>query len=215
VGQVPSRPAVRLAGQLRAWWLRWARGHALPAKLRAQLAFARGERTLMIGHDPDGGCALIATDRALHHRTGSDGWSRLGWEQITTVGWETSPCRLVITGLAGAAPRRAVVPLRHRGTWPELAEERITHTRLSRQHVMLDGHQRVVIEVRRRPVTGELRWVLVSGRSLDPGDHDLRNRIERAVTELRADLGITIPSAGHRFLPSLAGPPREEPGQRA
>ncbi len=82
------------------------------------------------------------------------------------------------------------MPLRDRGTWPELAEERITHTRLNRQHVILDGRQRVVVEVRRCPGTGELRWALVSGRNLDPGDQDLRNQIERAVTRLSADLGL-------------------------
>src|SRR5260370_1361277 len=82
LGQLPSRFTARLPGQLMAW-LRRARGRALPAKLRAQLAFARGERTLMVGRDPDGGHVLVATDRALHHRTGSDGWSRLGWEQIS------------------------------------------------------------------------------------------------------------------------------------
>src|SRR5260370_13246901 len=196
-----------------ARWLRLARGRALPAKLRAQLAFARGERALMVGRDPDGGCALVATDRALHHRTGSDGWSRLGWEQIARVGWEDSSGRLVVTGLAGAAPPRTIVPLRHRGTWPELAEERITHSRLNCQHVMLDRQRPVLIEVRRRPVTGELRWALVSGRDLDPGDQDLRNQIERAVTQLCADLGVTIPSgADQRFLSALAEPSREHPG---
>jgi len=183
-----SRFTARLPRQLMAWWLRLARGRALPATLRAQLAFAPGERTLMVGRDPDGGYALVATDRALHHRTGRDGWSRLGWEQISSASWEAVPGRLVITGLTGAAPPRTIVSLRDRGTWPELAEERITHTRLNRQHVILDGRQRVVIEVRRCPGTGELRWALVSGRNLDPGDQDLRNQIERAVTRLCADL---------------------------
>ena len=167
----------------------WPAG-ALPATLRAQLAFAPGERTLLAGRDPDGGYALVATDRALHHRTGRDGWSRLGWEQLSSLSWEAAPGRLVITGLTGAAPPRTIVPLRDRGTWPELAEERITHTKLNRQHVILDGGQRVVVEVRRCPGTGELRWALVSGRNLDPGDQDLRNQIERAATRQCADLGL-------------------------
>ena len=70
----------RIPRQLVAWWLRLARGRALPAKLRAQLAFAPGERPLMVGRDSADGYALVATDRALHHRTGRDGWSRLGWD---------------------------------------------------------------------------------------------------------------------------------------
>jgi hypothetical protein len=44
-----------------------------------------------------------------------------------------------------------VVPLRRRGTWPELAGERITHTRLIRQPVMLDRDRRAVVEIRRGP----------------------------------------------------------------
>jgi len=78
---------------------------------------------------------------------------------------------------------------------------------------MIDGQQRVVVEVRRRPAIGELRWVLASSRGLDPADQDLRNRIERAVTQLCADLGITIPAGAEQgFLPSLAESYREEPG---
>jgi hypothetical protein len=207
LGQVPFRFNARLTGQLWAWWLGRARGRAMSAELSAQLAFARGERTLMVGRDLDGECTLVATDQALHHRTGSDAWSRLGWEQITRVGWETSPGHLVVTGVTGAAPSPMIVPLRRRGTWSELAQERITHTRLVRQQVMLDRNRHVVIEVRRCPATGELRWALVSGHGLDPGDQDLRNEIERAATWLCADLGITIPSgADQLFLPSLAGP---------
>jgi hypothetical protein len=209
LGRVRSRLVARLPRQLMAWLLRRARGRALPAKLRAQLAFAQGERALMVSRDPDGSCALVATDRALHHRTGRDGWSRLGWEQIAGADWETPPGQLVITGLAGAAPPRTIVPMHQRGTWPELAEERITHTRLNRQHVTIDGHRRIVVEIRRRPATGELRWVLASGRDLDPGDQHLRNGIERAVTQLCADLGITIPSGADQ---PLAEPYREEPG---
>jgi hypothetical protein len=105
----------------------------------------------MVGRDPDGGYALVATDRALHHRAGRGGWSRLGSDQRARVGWASSPGYLVITGLAGAAPPRVVVPLRRRGTWPELAGERITHTRLIRQPVMLDRDRRAVVEIRRGP----------------------------------------------------------------
>jgi hypothetical protein len=207
LGQAPFRFNARLTGQLWAWWLGRARGRALSAQLSAQLAFARGERTLMVGRDLDGECTLVATDQALHHRAGSDAWSRLGWEQITRVGWEASPGHLVVTGVTGAAPSPMIVPLRRRGTWSELAQERITHTRLVRQHVMLARNRHVVIEVRRCPATGELRWALVSGRQLDPGDQDLRNEIERAATRLCADLGLTIPSgADQRLLPSLGEP---------
>lgn len=190
--QVPFRLNARLTRQLWAWWLGRVRGRALAAEFSTELGFARGERTLMVGRDLEGECRLVASDRALHHRNGSDGWSRLGWEQITTVRWETAPGHLVVTGVASPL----IVPLRRRGTWSELAQERITHTRLIRQQVMLDRDRHVVIEIRRCPATGELRWALVAGHHLDPGHQELRDQIERAATRLCMDLGLTICGAG-------------------
>ena len=206
-GQAPSH---RIARLLMAWWLRLARGHVLPATLRAQLALAGGERALLAGRDPAGDYTLVATDRALHHRTGSDSWACLGWEQITAVGWEETADCLVVTGVAGVAPRRTTVPLRRRGPWLELAEERITHTRLCRQHIPVGRHEHVAVEVRCCPATGELRWILVSHGGLDADDQDLDNRIERAVTRLCADLGIPpAPS----YLRIRSGPGSEADGR--
>jgi hypothetical protein len=193
--QAASRFTSRLRAWLTAWWRHAIRGRVLPDGLRAQLAYGRGERTLAVGHDPVGGYALVATDRGLYHRAGGDGWSRLGWEQISAVGWDGLTSRLVVTGLAGAAPPRTVLPLRSRGTVPELAEERITHTRLGRRQVMLGGHRRVLVEVRRRPVTGELVWVITSGSGLDLGDRQVREQIDEAVALLDADLGVTYPAS--------------------
>lgn len=178
------------------------RSRILPAELRAQLALSRGERILAVGYDPDGGYALIATDRALHHRAGTDVWSRLGWELITWVGWDNAGGRLVISGLAGAAPPRTVVRLRDRGALPELAEERISYTSLGSWTMPFDGHRRVLAHVRRRPVTGELLWVVSSPGGLDLSDRQVRGQIAGAVTQLREDLGIPRPSsAAGRGLP--------------
>jgi hypothetical protein len=206
-GKTPSRFASRLRGWLTACWQRGAPGRALPAELRTQLAFGPGERALIVGRDPAGDYALVATGQALHHRTGRDNWSRLGWEQITGVDWETSPGQLVVTGLAGAAPPRTVLLLRHHGALLELAKERITHTRLTCQQVMLNGHGRVIIEVRRRPVTGELLWAFVSDSKLDPGDLALRDQIERAARRVHADLGITPHRITYPPLTRMALPP--------
>ena len=206
-GRAVSRLASRLASRLRAWcavwWQRAVRSRILPAEIRAQLTLSRGERILTVGYHPDGGYALIATDRALHyrdHRAGTDGWSRLGWELITRVGWDSAGGRLAISGLAGIAPPRTVVPLRDHGTLLELAEERISYTRLGSWPVMLDGHRRVHAEARRRPVTGELLWVIGSRDGIDLGNGHVRRQVDQAVTRLRDDLGITRPSSAGRGL---------------
>jgi hypothetical protein len=148
----------------------------------AGLAFERGERVLSVGHGPDGGCALAATDRALYHRASGDGWSRLGWEEIARVGWDAAAGRLLVIALSGGAPSRIVVPLRRRGTVPELVTERVTHSRLGRWELLVAGTRRVLVEARRRPGTGELLWVVLSG--------DCSGDVKRAIARLGADLGV-------------------------
>lgn len=193
---VPGRAASRLGSALRAkftpWWQRAVRGRILPAELRARLALSRGERILAAGLDTGGGHALIATNAALHHRDGTGRWSRLGWELITEVCWDPAGSRLVIYGLAGIAPARTAVRLRDRGVLPELAEERISYTRLGYWPVTLDGRS-VQAEARRRPVTGELLWIVDPAGGLDLGDAGVRRRINEAVIQLRDELGISRP----------------------
>jgi hypothetical protein len=192
----PFRYSSLLRGWLTARWRRIVTYGALPAGLCARLAFERRERVLSADRDPDDGYALIATDRALYHRAVGDEWSRFGWEQITRVAWEEEGGRLVITGLAGVVLTRARVPLRERGSVPEIALERITHTRLCRWRIALPGDRHLLLEARRRPVTGELLWYVVSsGGRLDLSDSQLRAQVEQAIIRLGAESGITHQSA--------------------
>ena len=179
-------------------WQRAIRRRTVPAQLRAQLALSRGELVLAAGYGQDGNCVLIATDRALYHRTSTHMWSRLGWELITSLTWDTAGGRLVITGLAGIAPPPTAVLLRDCGHLPELAEERITHTRLGCWTVMLNGQRRVLAEARRRPVTGELLWIVTSEDGFNLSERHARGQVAGALTQLRDELGIPHPSsAGH------------------
>ena len=135
----------------------------MPAVAAAELVFERGERVLSVGHGPEGGCALVATDRALYCRAGGDGWSRLGWEEIARVEWDAAAGRLVVIGLTGV-PFRTVVPLQRRGTVPELVAERVAHSRLGRWDLLVAGARRVPVEARRRPATEEVLWVVLVRR---------------------------------------------------
>lgn len=186
----PARLASRLRGWLAAAW-RLHAARALPADLRTRLAFQRGERVLSVRHDRAGDHALVASDRALYHRTGSHGWSRLGWEQITAVSWDAAAGQLLIRGLDGFAPSLTVVPLRDRGTVTELAQERTTHTRLGRWQLRLPGGHSVLVEVRRRPGTGELMWAVISASDgLGSVGADATADIARAVARLGEHLGV-------------------------
>jgi len=202
---VPGRGGFtsRLRRQAAAAWQELARGRAIDAAVSAELALERGERVLAVDKGLDGECALVATDRALYHRFDRGGspagaWSRLGWEEIARVGWDADAGRLIITGAvpAGAVPPRTVVPLRQRGTVPELVMERVTHTRLGQWQLLAGGTRRAVIEARRRPGTGELLWsVTCAGDGHGHADPDIRARAERAIARLSAELGA-LPQSG-------------------
>lgn len=170
-----------------AGWRRAAGRRAHAARLRAGLALAPRERLLAAGAGPDGGYTLAATDRALYHRAHGGAWTRLGWEQIAAVSWEAGR-HLVVTGLGGVHTR-AAVPLRDRGSMPEIARERITHCRLGAWRVVFPGDRHLRVEARRRPVTGELLWLVADGGPV-PGSAQLRAQAERAIARLSADSGL-------------------------
>jgi hypothetical protein len=117
-----------------------------------------------------------------------------------------------VAGLAGAAPGaalnaaapRSVVPLRRRGGIPELALERVTHTRLGQWQLLAGGRRRAVIEARRRPGTGELLWS-VTGDGGGPGDQVSRAQVERAIAQLSAS-GV-VPGAPGVGRGPVIGPP--------
>jgi hypothetical protein len=168
-----------------AGWRRAAVRRAHLADLRAGLALAPRERLLAAGAGPDGGCTLAATDRALYHRAHGGAWTRLGWEQIAAVSW-AAVGRVVVTGLAPHA--RVVIPLRDRGSVPEVARERLAHARLGSWQVTAPGGQRLLIRARRRPVTGEMLWFVAADGALCTGA--LRAHAEQAIVRLSADSGL-------------------------
>jgi hypothetical protein len=205
---------------VKAAWEELAPGRMLPAAVRAELALEGGERVQAADMSPDGDWALVATDRALYLRPGREaqagGWSRLGWEEVAEVGWDAVAGQLIVIGVAGpadAGPARVVVPLRRRGSVPELALERVTHTRLGRWQLRVDGTRRAVIEARRRPGTGELVWsVTCDGHSAGygdsvghghaRGDQDLLARADRAIARLSMEFGaLPQPGTGPSMFP--------------
>lgn len=199
----------RLRGRFMVRLRRAIRSRTVPAELRARLALSRGELVLAVGYGQDGEYALVATDRALHHRAAADGWSRLGWELMASLAWDEAGRRLVITGVAGTPSPPAAVPMRGCAPLLELAEERITHTRLGCWTVPLDGQRRVRAEARRRPATGELLWIVSSRDGLNLSDTRARGQIGRALTQLRDELGIPHLYSAGRGLPfrASADPP--------
>jgi hypothetical protein len=108
-----------------------------------------------------------------------------------------------------ARPARVLVPLRRRGSVPELALERVTHTRLGRWQLRAGGGRRAVIEARRRPGTGELVWSVTcdghgAGLGDGPVDQALRARADRAIARLSAEFGaLPQPGTGPSLFPPI------------
>jgi hypothetical protein len=102
------------------------------------------------------------------------------------------------------------VPLYRRGSVPELAADRVTHTKLGRWHLLVAGTHRVLVEARRRPASGELLWVVLSGPAAgagvgtgsDAGDGGIGRQVERAIARLGADFGFTQPPGLGSSLPN-------------
>jgi len=191
----PFRFGYRLPGWLAARWQDLAADRGLRTDLRARLALGKAERILTVARDPAGAYALVATERALYHRDGGNGWRRQGWERVAAVNWDAVGRRLVFTGLTdiGLGPQRSVLALRDRGCLVELASERITHTRLGRWPLMLPGGEPAIVEARRRPVTGELLWLVhLDGICWDIRDSTVHASITTAIARLGADLGIPV-----------------------
>jgi len=198
---LPRYPA-RLGRWLAAWWRGIISRRGRSAALRAQLGFEQRERLLAVCAGPAGGHVLAASDRALYHRGDGAGWSRRGWERVSTVDWEPAGRRLVITSMDGASLDgtvyvQAAVPLRERGHLPEIALERITHTRLGSWEVTLPGGHAVVVAARRRPVTDELLWfVFTAASDLSLSGSERQAQVERAVSRLATELGLARQPAG-------------------
>lgn len=182
-------PAVRPRTEI--GWATSLRRRGLPRELRARVALERGERVLTVARDPAGACALVATERALYYRDDGDHWWRQGWERVGAVDWDAVGGRLVLTGLAGIGlgPQRSVLALRDGGRLVELASERIAGSRVGRWPLMLPGGEPAEVEARRRPVTGDLVWLVhLDGICWDIPDGAVHDSITKAITRMGADL---------------------------
>jgi hypothetical protein len=191
----PLRFGYRLPGWLSARWRELAAGRVLAADLRARLTLDKGERILTVARDPAGSCTLVATERAFYHRDDGNNWRRQGWERVSAVDWDAVGRRLVFTSLTdiGLGPQRGVLALRDHDRLVELASERITHTRLGRWPLVLPGGEPAIVEARRRPVTGELLWLIhLDGICWDIRDRTVHASITRAIAGLGAALGIPV-----------------------
>ena len=185
VGRIPRHAG---AGASTRFSWPWTRRLHQSAALRSQLHLAAGERALVRagrGHN----VTVVATERALYWYPSIAGWTRLGWDEIGRVYQHPVTGDLVVTCPSAHRAQDAVLPACSNRRLLALAQERIAATRLVRTQVTVDGHP-VRVEGRRRLGTGQLCWFAELGPDVDPEDPALSGKLDRALAELRASLGV-------------------------
>lgn len=217
----PRLPA-GVRDRLPAWAHGFAARRAEAARLRTLLRLEPRERLLVTARRIASGQPCLAlSDRALYYRgNGSDdrdggdaGWTRLGWERVVRVGWDPAGRLVFDTAVPYAGARDAIapdyvvprtrhvrvsVPVQAKGSVPEIAMERAGHTRLGTRRVTFPGGGQMRVEARRRPVTGELLWLVVpEAGTPDLSDSELRQQAAPVLARLSAEFGLPgQPAAG-------------------
>jgi hypothetical protein len=185
VGRIPRHAR---AGSARGFVWPLAKRRHDAAALRAELHLAAGERVLIrIGRAHS--ATVVATERALYWYPSIAGWIRLGWDEIGQLYEDHVTASLVVTCLSAHRVQPAVLSIPTNRRLLDLAQERIAATRIVRTQLPIDGHE-LLVEGRRLLGTDELRWFIRLGHELDAKDPALPGKVDRAVAELRATLGI-------------------------
>ena len=118
---------------------------------------------------------------------------RLGWEQVGRADWDEQRHVLILSGLTPAAPTRTVLHLARDWDLLAVAAERISWTSVIDQRISLNGQAGARVVVRHVPGGARVRWLVIPGRGLDPGNPVVRAELESALTELRAATGLEDP----------------------
>lgn len=130
----------------------------------------------------------MATDWALYHQAGQS-WTRLGWEQVGRVDWDAQRHVLILTSLTPAVPAPTVLRLASDCDLPAVAAERVTWAKLVDLRVSLGGDARARVVAQRRPGDEPVKWLVILGSGLDPGDPAIRAELKSALAELQAATG--------------------------
>lgn len=149
----------------------------------------RRERLLAWGELVDGQ-VVVCTKEALH----VPDVGRLAWDQVIRGAWSDEFLDVVYQPASGTG--RAEVRLRFEApaNVPAVVRERVEWTVLASQAVTLrhpDGRSAsAVLNARRSPETGDVRWAVVFGAGADPADPQWRAAADQSLAELRDQLGI-------------------------
>lgn len=169
--------------------MRWPlRREAVPEQVREQLTLAPSERVL-VGAAGAGGWVVATTHSLwLPVRTRLE---RIGWEQVDSAGWDEDDgvLRVVQAAPLGGKARQWVVRLEDARDLLLVVKERVRATMVLSRRLELAPGRGVSIVARRPPGTDVLAWTVSVDGGVDVDDPAVRQPIEHALRELKAQVG--------------------------
>jgi len=166
--------------------MRWRR--QLDGRVAEVMAGAGGERLLAWGVLTDDRVA-VCTDQAIH----APEIGRVAWDRVVRGAWSEEFLDLVVQAAPGRRPAHARLRFAEPGQVPGVVRERVEWTVVASHPAQLthpDGRQgSAMLNARRSPVDGDIRWAVVFDPGIDPGDPGWRAAADEALAELRAQLG--------------------------
>ena len=160
----------------------------LDPRVAALLEGATGERLLAWGELVDGE-VVACTDLAIH----IPGQGRIPWDLVVRGAWSEEFLDLVVQPAPGQRSRQLRLRFDEPGQVPGVVRERVQWTVVASHRTTLvhpDGSAGdAMLNARRSPQTGEVRWAVVFDPGIDPADPGWRAAADRALADLRDQLG--------------------------
>ena len=148
---------------------------------------AAGERLLAWG-ELDDGQVVACTDRAIRWQG-----EQVPWDLVVRGAWSEEFLDLVVQAAPGAPGRHVRLRFDAPGKVPAVVRERVQWTVVASHRAALehpDGRAgSAVLNARRSPATGEIRWGVVFDPGIDAQDAGWRAAADVALTDLREQLG--------------------------
>jgi hypothetical protein len=156
-------------------------------RVSALLAGTARERLLAWG-ELDDGEVVACTDQAIH-------WpgQRVPWDLVVRASWFEEFLDLVVQVAPGEPSRQVRLRFDAPGKVPAVVRERVQWTVVASHRATLrhpDGSSgSAMLNARRSPATGEVRWGVVFDGGIDAHDRGWRAAADAALADLRQQLG--------------------------
>lgn len=167
--------------------MRWRRN--VDERVTAVLGRAQADKLLAWGELVDGS-VVVCTDRAIHFPVER----RVPWDLVVRGAWSEEFLDLVVQPAPGARSEQVRLRFEEPGQVPAVVRERVEWTVVASHQAALvhpDGRSgSAMLNARRSPETGEVRWAVVFDPAIDARDPGWRSAADEALADLRAQLGV-------------------------